>query len=273
MLFFELSSFANHINKEKVLKNFEKVWNDGYGSELSSMFALKRLGQSFNISRPALTFCTVKLDANIPEGLREFFDDPANYGKDELDEKYKPGRPWSKDELRLKSNSDLHKLWYVLLKERNMLLTMQEACVQKARRMPNPDRIEKVAESMYNLESVIHERNDAYFRLETGDSADPPMRTIKHRRSARSYINDISQLKEVKELLLSRLRPSWKKSEQKTVAKIPEMDEFLLRRDYIGAMSLLQFQLKDGNTNNMVELWLGHCAFRAGEYRKAISVS
>ncbi|KAM3719016.1 Intraflagellar transport protein [Dirofilaria immitis] len=73
-------------------------------------------------------------------------------------------------------------------------------------------------------------------------------------------------------MLLSRLRPSWKKSEQKTVAKIPEMDEFLLRRDYIGAMSLLQFQLKDGNTNNMVELWLGHCAFRAGEYRKAISI-
>lgn len=27
-----------------------------------------------------------------------------------------------------------------------MLLTMQEACVQKARRMPNPDRIEKIAE-------------------------------------------------------------------------------------------------------------------------------
>lgn len=31
---------------------------------------------------------------------------------------------------------------------------------------------------MRNLESVVHERNDAYFRLETGDGADPPMRTI-----------------------------------------------------------------------------------------------
>lgn len=39
-----------------------------------------------------------------------------------------------------------HYCRYVLLKERNMLLTMQEACVQKACRMPNPDRIEKVAE-------------------------------------------------------------------------------------------------------------------------------
>uniref|UniRef100_A0A0R3RPT5 Large ribosomal subunit protein uL29m n=1 Tax=Elaeophora elaphi TaxID=1147741 RepID=A0A0R3RPT5_9BILA len=131
-----------------------------------------------NVSKPIVTFCTAKLDTSIPEGLREFFDNPANYGKDELDEKNKPGRPWSKDELRLKSNTDLHKLWYVLLKERNMLLTMQEACVKKARRMPNPDRIEKVAESMCNLESVVHERNDAYFRLETGDGADPPMRTV-----------------------------------------------------------------------------------------------
>lgn len=31
---------------------------------------------------------------------------------------------------------------------------------------------------MRNLESVVHERNDAYFRLETGDGADPPMRTV-----------------------------------------------------------------------------------------------
>ena len=31
---------------------------------------------------------------------------------------------------------------------------------------------------MENLEQVVHERNDAYFRLETGDSASPPMRTI-----------------------------------------------------------------------------------------------
>ncbi|VDN02070.1 unnamed protein product [Thelazia callipaeda] len=126
----------------------------------------------------ARTFSAAKQNTNIPEGLRDFFDDPVNYGRDELDEKYKPGRPWSTNELRLKSNSDLHKLWYVLLKERNMLLTMQESCAQKVRRMPNPDRIEKVAESMRNLESVVHERNDAYFRLETGDGADPPMRTI-----------------------------------------------------------------------------------------------
>lgn len=34
------------------------------------------------------------------------------------------------------------------------------------------------SQSMENLESVVHERNDAVLRLETGDSASPPMRTV-----------------------------------------------------------------------------------------------
>ncbi|VDK74060.1 unnamed protein product [Onchocerca ochengi] len=72
--------------------------------------------------------------------------------------------------------------------------------------------------------------------------------------------------------LVSRSRLSSKKSEEKLRdTKIPELDEFLLKHDYIGAMSLIQFQSKDENIDDMTELWLGHCAFHAGEYRKAIS--
>lgn len=94
--------------------------------------------------------------------LSEFFDLEKNYGA----KKVRTGRPWSMDDLRFKSNTDLHKLWYILFKERNMLYTMQEACVSAAEAFPSPERIDKVEESMANLENVVRERNKAYWQLE-----------------------------------------------------------------------------------------------------------
>jgi len=37
----------------------------------------------------------------------EFFDDKKNWAAENI----KVGRSWTKDELRIKSNQDLHKLW------------------------------------------------------------------------------------------------------------------------------------------------------------------
>lgn len=101
-----------------------------------------------------------------PPGLMEFFDDPKNWGEDYI----KSGRSWNIQELRIKSNSDLHKLWYVLLKERNMLLTMQHAYKKEGDVLPSEERLFKVGDSMKNIEDVIRERNKAYWQLEVDQS-------------------------------------------------------------------------------------------------------
>lgn len=98
----------------------------------------------------------------------EFFDKEEYWGA----AKVRVGRSWLKDELRIKSNEDLQKLWFVLIKERNMLLTMEEAYKVANEHMPNEERIDKVQESMENLEEVVRERNRAYFELETGGSGE-----------------------------------------------------------------------------------------------------
>merc|ERR1719320_400422 len=82
------------------------------------------------------------------------------------------GRECRKDELRLKSNTDLHKLWFILLKERNMLLTMADAYKEEFIAMPNPERIDKVELSMEHLEEVVRERNRAFWQLEVGVSGE-----------------------------------------------------------------------------------------------------
>ncbi|XP_059353285.1 uncharacterized protein LOC130701782 [Daphnia carinata] len=102
--------------------------------------------------------------------LMQFFDDTKNFGASEV----KSGRSWTLDELRIKSNVDLHKLWYVLLKERNMLLTMEYNCREACHLFPSPERIDKIQDSMTRLEQVIHERNDAYWQLEIGEEAPKP---------------------------------------------------------------------------------------------------
>lgn len=112
----------------------------------------------------------------------EFFDDQKNWGKNEV----RCGRSWRLDELRIKSNSDLHKLWYVLLKEKNMLLTMEHECDQKYELFANPERIDKVQESMQHIETVVRERNRAYHLLETGIDGERPV-TIQRNRLGMSY--------------------------------------------------------------------------------------
>ncbi|CCM03529.1 uncharacterized protein FIBRA_05663 [Fibroporia radiculosa] len=75
------------------------------------------------------------------------------------------GRSWKAVELRRKSFKDLHTLWYVLMRERNLLVTQNE----EARRHKIPlemlatqNKLLRCRKSMARIKYVINERRLAY---------------------------------------------------------------------------------------------------------------
>lgn len=68
------------------------------------------------------------------------------------------GRAWKAEELRLKSHSDLHKLWYVLLHEKNKLKSDLILSIQLGQFFYGEDQLLKVRLSMARLLTVVNER-------------------------------------------------------------------------------------------------------------------
>ncbi|XP_062336713.1 intraflagellar transport protein 56-like isoform X2 [Osmerus eperlanus] len=52
--------------------------------------------------------------------------------------------------------------------------------------------------------------------------------------------------------------------------KSPLVEDYLSRRDYLGAMTLLEFQRNVGERGEDADLWLSYCAFHLGDYRRAM---
>ncbi|KAL4630800.1 39S ribosomal protein L47, mitochondrial [Arapaima gigas] len=119
------------------------------------------------LSRPV---CRPLHSSHCRAGLQEFFDLPENWGESRV----KSGASWTAKQLRTKSNEDLHKLWYVLLKEKNMLLTVQQEAKRQRVQMPSPERLKKVERSMKRLDTVVQEREDAIRLLQTGQERSRP---------------------------------------------------------------------------------------------------
>ncbi|KAF8631055.1 hypothetical protein AX15_002661 [Amanita polypyramis BW_CC] len=81
-------------------------------------------------------------------------------------EQSRTGRAWKASELRLKSFENLHTLWYLVLRERNLLATQKE----EARRMGVSDttlqvsaeRVHQCRKTMARVKAVLNERRLAY---------------------------------------------------------------------------------------------------------------
>ncbi|XP_054646492.1 39S ribosomal protein L47, mitochondrial isoform X1 [Dunckerocampus dactyliophorus] len=159
----------------------------------------------YNLSSPVLPCRSLHTTVNR-RGLDEFFDLPENWGESRVksgESKWETGKtdvcacqcpytgisprwnvsfvydhaagaPWTAKQLRAKSSEDLHKLWYVLLKEKNMLLTLQQESRRQRLQMPSPERIRKVERSMIRLETVVKERETSLRLLQTGQERGRP---------------------------------------------------------------------------------------------------
>uniref|UniRef100_A0A8C1FFI3 Intraflagellar transport protein 56 n=1 Tax=Cyprinus carpio carpio TaxID=630221 RepID=A0A8C1FFI3_CYPCA len=60
-----------------------------------------------------------------------------------------------------------------------------------------------------------------------------------------------------------------KKRKNKT-KKIPRLEDYLNQRDYLGALTLLEFQRNGGVSVEHADLWIGFCAFHLGDHKRAM---
>ncbi|XP_062116336.1 uncharacterized protein LOC133830378 [Humulus lupulus] len=122
---------------------------------LTRYFGRTLLAAAAKSETPAVAAAAASSARTEYNPLAEFFE------VDRSTEDEKPvvyGRSWKASELRLKSWDDLQKLWYVLLKEKNMLMTQRQMLNAQNLRFPNPERVPKVRKSMCRIKQVLTER-------------------------------------------------------------------------------------------------------------------
>lgn len=86
-------------------------------------------------------------------------------------------------------------------------------------------------------------------------------------------LNDNSHLQ-----ILSRIKSDSAKSTQQRNSgsamarrKIPTFEEFLLRRDYVGAQTILKYSKEyDEIDEGLKDLWIAFCNFHLGDYKSAL---
>lgn len=110
---------------------------------------------SANVQAPTNTQGTDFAISNR-ESIQQFIDHTLYNGKP-LEE---TGRAWDLNELRRKSFDDLHRLYFVIIKERNMLQTAKAFYKFYGKMFEHNERILNCKKSMQRIKQVIKEREE-----------------------------------------------------------------------------------------------------------------
>lgn len=89
----------------------------------------------------------------------------------------------------VQSFEDLHKLWYVLSKERNVLHTEKHIMRQAERRFVNPGRMKQVKLSMNRLKQVLGERQRVQQRGQEKKKAAPQIKA--ERKNLTHFLSEL----------------------------------------------------------------------------------
>ncbi|KAF1804226.1 54S ribosomal protein L4 [Mucor lusitanicus] len=138
-----------------LLQRVSRSVNWNVATNASRSISTSRIALSAETSSATTTSNTTK-----STGLYQFFENNETLPKQNW-----TGRAWKAQELRQKSFDDLHKLWYVLLKERNVLATQREEATRL--KLPkqiwtNQGRLKKCQKSMARIKFVLNERQREY---------------------------------------------------------------------------------------------------------------
>ena len=93
-------------------------------------------------------------------GLEEFFE--SNQAWVWREKEGEAGRPWTCAYLRLKSFDDLHKLWWICIKEQNKLESQKVEANRFRIIFPFKNRLFDLKRSMSRIKRVLWERKIAY---------------------------------------------------------------------------------------------------------------
>ena len=132
---------------------------------------------------------------------------------DNRDQKMTSGRAWRATELRLKSDDDLHKLWYVLLREKNVLMADNQAKVQHKVPKGPQDRMSKVKQTMARILTVVRERElvrEAYIAALDKEYMDTHFPAPPAKPKTPRLLTEREQLRDAKRREAIKSIPNWR---------------------------------------------------------------